>query len=137
VVGWLRVVDLVAARGVIAVLDVTTVVVTVVVTIVAIVVVTTEKISRPRSTAEAANEAGGIGGKVADTGSATRSATARLSNLWCTRGAGTGHRGICGRSDDLLHGVDHLRRGSTRQQNHRGCRAGCHESQAAVPPGCA
>jgi sensor c-di-GMP phosphodiesterase-like protein len=127
------------------VLDVAAVVITVVVvtvvvvTVTAIVVVTAEKISRARVVAtEAGEHAGGINRKGADTGGATRSArsaTAGLSDLWRTRDIRTGHRGICGRADDFLHGVDHLRRGSTRQPNHRGCRAGGHESQAAMPPG--
>ncbi|HEV7452476.1 MAG TPA: hypothetical protein VGO16_14035 [Pseudonocardiaceae bacterium] len=45
-----------------------------------------------------------------------------------------GHRRVTGRASELLR-VNHLRRGSTRQQNHRGCHPGCHESQAAMPPG--
>jgi len=146
VVGGLRVVDLVAARCVVAVFDVTLVVVTVVVlTIVAIVVVTAEQTSRVR----AATKGTADNGKIAGTGctgrtgrstSPTAGSGAGLGDLWCTWRPGstrTGHYRLRGCADDFLHRVDHLRRGSTRQQNHRGCRAGGHESQAAVPPGCA
>ncbi|MGH3607220.1 MAG: hypothetical protein ACRDRD_03920, partial [Pseudonocardiaceae bacterium] len=141
VVRWLRVVDLVAARCVIAVLDVTVVVTVVVVTVVAVVVVTAEKASRVRVAVEDIADDGKIAG-IGCTGRASTAAGSRagLGDLWCTwrpGGTSAGHYRLRGRADDLLHRVDHLRRGSTRQQNHRGCRAGGHESQAAVPPGCA